>query len=126
MSKYRELAEYLASIDESEWNASFEEIEQILGGSLPESARLYPAWWANQKRAQSWGWQSAGWKASAVDLANERVKFIYVGDREDRYDPDMPAPAQLATQPLTFAEAKAGVALNYRVPADAIEITIKG
>lgn len=126
MSKYRELSEYLASIDESEWNASFEEIEQILGGSLPESARQYPAWWANQKRAQSWGWQSAGWKASAVDLANERVKFIYVGDREDRYDRDMPTTAQLSTPHLTFAEAKAGLAANYGVPIDAIEITIRG
>lgn len=126
MSKYRELAEYLASIDDSEWNASFAEIEQVLGRPLPESARQYAAWWANQKRAQSWGWQSAGWKASAVDLANERVKFIYVGDREDRYDPDMPAAAQLTMSPLTFEEAKAGLAVKYGVPVEAIEITIRG
>lgn len=126
MSKYRELAEHLASIDESEWNASFAEVEQVLSTPLPESARQYAAWWANQGRAQSLWWQRAGWKTSAIDLANERVKFVYVGDREDRYDPDMPTTAQLTTPRLTFAEAKAGLALNYGVPIDAIEIVIRG
>jgi len=116
MSKYRELTKYLASIDDHVWPASFDEVEQILGMPLPESARQYNAWWANQGRGQSWAWQGAGWKTSAVDLKNGRVTFVYVGDEE----PVGPV------QPLTIVEAKAGLAAHFAISPEAVEIVIRG
>jgi len=118
MSKYRELTLHLASRDDEIWTASFDEVEEAMGQPLPGSARQYPAWWANQGRAQSQAWELAGWKTSAVDVANERVTFVYVGGEEGPKTPDAPK--------LTIAEAKAGLAANFNVAVDAIEIVIRG
>ncbi len=79
--KYRNLTQYLAA-QKSEWQASFADIEKVLGFPLPDSARQYQAWWSNQSRSQSLGWQSAGWKATALDLNGETVTFVYVGADE--------------------------------------------
>ena len=118
MSKYFNLTTHLAGLDENVWEASFEEIQNILGMPLPPSAYQYPAWWANQGRAQSLAWQGAAWETRRVDLKNEKVTFVYVGDGVDRDVVDVPK--------LTIAEAKAGLAANFGVPIDAIQITIRG
>ena len=56
---------------------SFDEIEAILGFTLPVSARTYSAWWANnpQPNRQSNAWLSAGWKTDDLDLDGETVTF---------------------------------------------------
>lgn len=120
MSKYFSLTSHLASMtNKNRWAAGFGEIEEILGFPLPASARLYPAWWANQGgKGQSLGWQGAGFETRDVDLHNERVTFIYVGGDEESEPPS-------ATQ-LTIAQAKAGLSATFGVPVDAIEITIRG
>ncbi|HEV2817210.1 MAG TPA: hypothetical protein VGW40_08325 [Allosphingosinicella sp.] len=118
MSKYLKLTLYLAELDAGKWDASFEEVEDVLGFPLPGSARQYPAWWANQGRAQSMAWQSAGWHTTAVDVEQERVTFVYVGDREDADTQGVPA--------LTISDAKAGLAAHFGVSIDAIEIVIRG
>lgn len=117
MSKYQSLSLHLAQIEGIDWQASFDEIEEVLRRPLPESAKQYPAWWANQGRAQSLAWESAGWKTKDVDLKKEKVTFVYVGGIEDEV-PDAPK--------LTIAEAKAGLASNFGVPVDAIEIVVRG
>lgn len=63
--KYTRLGEFLASRTEREVAVSFVELEQALGFSLPGSARMHPAWWANQTppSPQSRVWTSAGWRA---------------------------------------------------------------
>jgi hypothetical protein len=79
MARYQPLADFLASRDESEWDASFAEIESRLGFSLPPAARKYPAWWANQRgagHAQTHGWRSVGWRTTRLDLARKRVRFV--------------------------------------------------
>lgn len=121
MSKYFNLTTHLANMDENVWEASFDQIEEVLGSPLPESASQYPAWWANQGRAQSLAWESAGWKTKSVDLKNFKVTFVYVGDRPDR---DFPPDRDV--QKLSINEAKAGLAATFGVPVDAIEITIRG
>lgn len=121
MSKYRELTLHLASRDDEMWHASFNDVEEALGSPLPESARQYAAWWANQGRAQSLAWESAGWKTMNVDVDNERVTFVYVAGREDRSIPPVIEGAK-----LTITEAKAGLAATFNVPVDAIEIVIRG
>jgi hypothetical protein len=117
MSKYFELAKHLANMDASVWDASLGDIEDAIGEPLPDSAYRYPAWWANQGRAQSLSWEGAGWKTKAVDLKNEKVTFVYVGDGIDR---------DAEATKLTIADAKAGLAANFGVSVEAIEITIRG
>ena len=119
--KYQNLTYHLANLEEDMWEASFEEIQEVLGIPLPESAFEYPAWWANQGRAQSLAWEGAAWKTKRVDLKNGKVTFVYVGDQ-----PDREIPKDRDVHRLTIAEAKAGLAANFGVSVDAVEITIRG
>jgi hypothetical protein len=76
--KYSKLYEHLIEQKGSEWVTSFHELEAILGFRLPDSARIYRPWWANDNRnghSQSMAWSMAGWKTTAVDLDNERLAF---------------------------------------------------
>lgn len=125
--KYMELAAHLTGLNDTRWQASFEEIEEILGFPLPESARAHQAWWSNQMRSQSLGWQQAGWKTTDLDLRNERVTFVYVGGEENEGVAPEPESARRARpRPLTIAEAKAGLAAAFAVDPSQIEIIIKG
>jgi hypothetical protein len=56
---------------------TFAEIENILEFSLPESARRYQAWWANNPidGRQSMAWLSAGRETEDLDLGGETVTF---------------------------------------------------
>ena len=116
--KYQKLTEYLASIDDTEWEATFEQIERVLGFRLPESARQHQAWWSNQMRSQSLGWQLAGWKTTALDLENERVTLVYVaGDDPDKRSAN--------AKPLIIQAAKDGLAAAFGVDPSQVEITIR-
>lgn len=118
MSKYLKLTLYLAQVDASTWKPSFEEVEDVLGFRLPPSARQYPAWWANQGRAQSSSWQTAGWSTTDVDVKRESVTFVYVGDTDE-------IDAALVKH-LTISDAKVGLAAAFGVSVDSIEILIRG
>ena len=118
MSKYLNLTLHLAKEDAGSWAATFGEVEEVLGFPLPSSARQYPAWWANQGRAQSMAWESAGWHTTAVDLERQTVTFVYVGDRAEQ--------EITKVQPLTISDAKAGLAAHFGVSVESIEITIRG
>ena len=62
--KYAALHRRLAATTDDVWRASFREIEDILGFPLPDSARLYPAWWSNGDRhSHALAWQAAGFRA---------------------------------------------------------------
>ena len=77
--KYEPLFRRLAVLEHAEWQASFGEIEAILGFSLPASARRHQAWWANQKggsgHSHARAWQGAGWRTRDVNLVAETVVF---------------------------------------------------
>ena len=78
MGKYEPLARYLKLHPDDTWNATFAEIEDKLGASLPRSAREHRAWWANQangNHSQAAGWQGAGWETREVDLRRGLVRF---------------------------------------------------
>ena len=61
--KYAPLHRHLAALTENLWRASFDEIEQILGFRLPDSARLYPAWWSNGgAHSHVLAWEAAGFR----------------------------------------------------------------
>lgn len=115
-NKYNGLSNYLAERRNSRWDASFADIEAVLGSALPDSARRHQAWWANQMRGQSLSWQSVGWRSTELDLANQRVVFIREAE---------PRKATGSSR-LSISEAKAGLAQTFGVDPDQIEITIKG
>ncbi len=82
--KYYALEQYLDGIDSSSITLSFEDIERIIGESLPSSARTYVAWWANNSKGHSHAnaWLNIGAKVERVKLGgfvvfsklNEKVK----------------------------------------------------
>ncbi len=78
-TKYYPLYQYLVEREkESSIELSFDEVETILGESLPASARRSRSWWANARstnRVQAAAWMEAGYRVTTVDLAEERVVF---------------------------------------------------
>jgi hypothetical protein len=79
-SKYEPLHRYLTGVTGNEHEMSFAEIENILGFSLPASARKYIAWWDNptdgKTHPYTYAWLDAGWKRGSLDLKGERVTFV--------------------------------------------------
>ncbi|MDE1916154.1 MAG: hypothetical protein KGJ57_01415 [Sphingomonadales bacterium] len=123
MSKYERLTEYLAGLEVGQWDVTFHTLEGVLGFPLPDSARLYQAWWSNNPRAQSLAWLKAGWRTNGLDMAAEKISFVRSGERG--------AAAALRSEKrdgseyLTIAEAKEGLALTLGIDPLQIEIIIK-
>ena len=76
--KYRPLHDHLVSLDAARWDATFTEVEDVLGFDLPASARTHPAWWSNDPASHSHAraWAEAGWGTENVRLTAERVSFV--------------------------------------------------
>jgi hypothetical protein len=58
---------------------TFEEVEAILGSSLPKSATKLTTWWTNvQPKIQSHrtAWLNNGWKVSEFDQQARWVRFV--------------------------------------------------
>ena len=65
MEKYQRLGEYLTEQQDDCCTLPFITIEEIIGGSLPRSARTHRAWWANDEtHPQAQSWMRAGWVSS--------------------------------------------------------------
>lgn len=138
MSKYSNISTYLLDQDHSKpLRLPFSEIEHIIGSPLPESARLYQAWWANQSgkgHSQAFSWACVGWRTGEVDLGNELVTFTYEAERLMKEHAAKlrgenhagAAEKQSGQTGLTIAEAKQRLALTFGVEPDQIEIIIKG
>jgi hypothetical protein len=78
MSKYQPLADFLKDFRGAEWNATFADIERVLGFRLPPSAHEHRAWWANQFKghhSQAKGWIEAGWVTREIDQRRGLVRF---------------------------------------------------
>lgn len=77
MGKYEKLSWHLANENKNQVKYSFKEIEDILGFSLPDSARLYRPWWANDIThvQASDGWLKYGWQVNFVDMENKIIGF---------------------------------------------------
>jgi hypothetical protein len=81
MYKYDPLLNYLVELpqDQVEVKLTFSEIENIISNTLPKSAYIYTAWWANEgvgRHVQAKAWMRAGWEVDTVDLADEWVRFV--------------------------------------------------
>ena len=107
MPKYDALEDHLSSLAADEWNATFAEIERILGFGLPASAGKYPAWWANQAgsgHSQSHSWQQAGWQTCDLNLARRQVCFRRIRAKANpRYETATPSYQRLAEEARRFS-----------------------
>ncbi|MFT4254976.1 MAG: hypothetical protein QM608_21135, partial [Caulobacter sp.] len=77
--KYEPLKRHLeAAFGVEQLRMAFDEIEAVLGFSLPRSAREHQAWWSNTRigHTHAAAWLDAGWKTAALDLAGRRVTFV--------------------------------------------------
>lgn len=128
MNKYFELKKYLDVLTVDSWETTFDEIEEILGFRLPDSARKYPAWWSNStgsQHSQSSSWQDVGWKTKNLNLSSETVCFFKTQSR-DIVPVSEVSEIEPIGKPITIAEAKAGLSQKFGVSPDDIEIIIKG
>lgn len=78
-SKYTPLYLHLKSIphERSGVTLSIKELEDILGVSLPSTARKARSWWANSfYNERAIFWMIAGWKVDSFDAQSEAVTFV--------------------------------------------------
>ncbi|MGB2872348.1 DUF7662 domain-containing protein [Psychrobacillus psychrotolerans] len=75
--KYLQLQQFLKTNSSECITLSFENIEQVLGFKLPNSAYKYSAWWSNNigSHTQAHSWIDVGYKTQSVQLGNQ-VIFI--------------------------------------------------
>ncbi len=78
MSKYTLLNHFLKNRSGDEVPMTFAEVEAVLGFTLPDSARKWPAWWSNNPGTHVGvrAWRDAGWRTARVDIPSERVTFV--------------------------------------------------
>ena len=75
-NEYDRLHAYLESFPGERWEATFSEVEAVLGEPLPYSARQHRPWWSNGGgHPQTRAWRSAGWKTARVALEEETLEF---------------------------------------------------
>jgi hypothetical protein len=122
VSKYQALSDFLAELAEDRIVMSFESINDLVGGELPESAFRHRPWWANRSEgrgSQNLAWQSVGWETRDVDMDLDEVTFVRVKRTAS-------TPGAAASEGLTIAQAKAGLAKMFGVSESQIEISIRG
>ena len=74
--KYKRLFMTLLVRVSDEWRTTIGEVEMLLKINLPESAHLYPAWWANdESHSHALAWVAAGWETTDVDMAAGTLVF---------------------------------------------------
>ena len=74
---YIKLAAFLAAqpADVNVIVLTLEQIEAMLGRSLPENAR-FPSWWRNDERKMhSRAWMTAGWSVESTDASCSTISF---------------------------------------------------
>lgn len=75
--KYRKLAEYLLATNEMRVTLSYSQIEEILGFTLPDTARNFkPSFWANTRtHSYASSWMGVGYKTQ-IDAESDKVTFV--------------------------------------------------
>jgi hypothetical protein len=76
MSRYAPLTPFLLSKPDAQIALSFDELDSIVPGGLPASAKQYPAWWANNAASQPHAkyWLDAGRRATP-DFKRKQATF---------------------------------------------------
>ena len=76
-NKYTPLLNYLQRTPQDEIRLTFDEIEAVIGDTLPPSARTRRGWWSNRSKGspQAAAWMGANYHAEDLNLSAERVTF---------------------------------------------------
>ena len=79
--KYIALTTYLEKCEKTSVILSFQEIENILGEKLADSAFKYAAFWSNtESHMIAFGWMNAGYISQNVNMNNQTVEFVKMGN----------------------------------------------
>lgn len=120
---------------ETRLRVAFQDIERILGDSLPESARNHSSWWANDSSShtQSAAWMQAGWLVESADLNAQEVFFrtspaalypFFFGDLLDQLKEKRPGVTQATRTSISnwfsFAAGRTGFSLGWVLPKEPI------
>jgi len=80
MGKYDRLGKFLSLHRDDKITLTLEQTEMLLGSRLPESARVYSAWWSDaSSHPQVRSWSDIGWK---VHVHSEKGKVAWVTFRK--------------------------------------------
>ena len=83
MAKYDALREHLRLDGRNTITLSFAQIDAIVPDRLPDSARIYGAWWApfdgSPSHVQAEAWEAAGYRVDKYDLHAKTVTFTRKG-----------------------------------------------
>lgn len=107
----------------------FDQIEGIVGQSLPASS-AQRQWWANSSHSQALAWRAAGFRVEQVFLDRRRVRFARGtrgGSHSDRRQPAAPPVPRRPAAPLD--RLSVGTAVDVRVQLrwlDAGIVTLDG
>ena len=100
------------------------EMDEISEGLATKSAKIRALAHAGASRSEI---------ATYLNIRYQHVRNVLVspsgssgGGRDERNPPNPPDDRLPPVQPLSIEEAKRGLAARFGVPANAIEITIKG
>ena len=76
-AKYDPLEAHLKSVGFERIRMTFDEIEQVIGSNLPDSARKHRAWWSNNPSNSviTYAWLAAGYKTEGVSIEHEFLTF---------------------------------------------------
>jgi DNA-binding transcriptional regulator YiaG len=76
-SKYYPLYQFFKQSNEDIILLTVADVQSILDGNLPVSARTQRAWWSNRRtaNAQSSAWLDAGYRVDQLNLENNQIIF---------------------------------------------------
>jgi hypothetical protein len=136
--KYDPLQRWLAAqrdAGEARLRLDFAQVEELINGQLPESARNHRSWWTNNPgtHSQASSWVNAGWVVEDVDLSTEEVIFRqtnlalyypFFTDLLTRLKSVRPGITQANRAGLqnwlTFSSGTAGFAFGWVLPKESI------
>jgi YD repeat-containing protein len=83
--KYDPLRHYLRQQTRSRVPITFQQVESVIGGPLPASARKHRPWWANDAtgHAHAQAWLEAGYRTEQVDMEGEKLTFVRTTDTRE-------------------------------------------
>lgn len=132
--KYASLFHHLTALGRDRWTTTFAGVERVLGFALPNSARRYRQWWANQangRHTQARAWMEAGWRTGAVILNREivvfeRAKRNAVGGGRSRRSRAVPAAKSRRQRTSSQASERRPRATEATLAVDAERTTFGG
>jgi hypothetical protein len=79
--KYDALGVFLAAQTRDRVHLSFDQIERIIGSSLPPSAGKHAVWWSNSRVTGRYNevWLDRGWETTDLNMRARTVGFVRVG-----------------------------------------------